>query len=104
MPVLSACADAAFQGPRGLRGLQGPMGSVGDRVRHLYPDLPFLTLFFGAAVIVSYCGCLQGLPGFRGKPGAAGVIGKTVSHALSVTCSRKAFIVAADWTTGTISK
>lgn len=46
--------------------------------------------------MVSLCGCVQGLPGFRGKPGVAGVIGKTVSLAFVCrACSRKALIVAA---------
>lgn len=33
---------------------------------------------------MSDCGFFQGLPGFRGKPGIAGIIGKTVSVSLLV--------------------
>lgn len=57
------------------------MGSVGDRVggrsrsrsRSLLLKLECLTVAF-----------FQGLPGFRGKPGIAGIIGKTVSLSLVV--------------------
>ena len=77
-----------LQGPRGLRGLQGPMGSVGDRVSvfaagphtslytHGISTYIFVKMFY---LISSSSVCLQGFPGFRGKPGIAGIIGKTVS-------------------------
>lgn len=55
--------------------------------------------------MLSYCGCFQGFPGFRGKPGIAGVIGKTVSLALFVL--KKRFYrssLQAERTTGPISE
>lgn len=83
-----------FQGPRGLRGLQGPMGAVGDRVSDFWNAVRLSTLqllscerrkrIIHKLPRVSFSFCPQGLPGFRGKPGIAGIIGKTVSLFLFV--------------------
>lgn len=76
-----------FQGPRGLRGLQGPMGAVGDRVSDFWNAATIMIkvqMCHSCVHRASVSLCPQGLPGFRGKSGIAGIIGKTVSLFLFV--------------------